>query len=158
MRNRILLFTFSAVLFGCSCKQQKKATETQVSIAAKPIESVQTIQQPAALSDTVTVAYDQEADGDATSYRLIVSFISIGEGVDGAAGEKLLEIIKQHESAFGMPLRYDRFQRGREGEYIMCFKLLNEDEKSKNNFIDRVKEALGKNQLVIITENGTYKK
>lgn len=158
MRNIIFLLTISAVLVSCSCKQQKNVTEIQPPVVVKPSETTETTQQPNTLSTSAPIIIEEDADANATSFRLMVSFTSIGEGVDAAAGDKLIEIIKQHELEFGMPLRYDRFQRGREGEYVMCFKLLNGDEKSKNNFIDKVKEALGKNKLVIITENGTYKK
>lgn len=160
MRTLISLFVVCAVLVSCSCKQQKKVAETEPPVAKKPVEPLPPSQQNAVLSEVKEPQMEEavDRDGSEASYRLMVSFTSIGEGVDGAAGEKLMEIITQHETTYGMPLRYDRFQRGREGEYVMCFQLLNENEKARNNFIDKVKEALGKNKLVIITENGTYKK
>lgn len=157
MKNIIFLFTVYAVLVSCSCKQQKKVVTANPPANA---ESVKQSEVPLPVSDiSVEVVTDNQANESSTNlYRLVIAFTSRGEGVDGVAGDKLLQLIREHESTFGKPLRYDRFQRGREGEYTLCFKMLSETEKSQNNFIDKVKQELGKNELVIISENVEYKK
>ena len=90
-------------------------------------------------------------------YRVIVSFISIGEGTDGKAMEQLNQIIDQHQKDFGMPVAKEEIRWGREGEIDVCFKLLGQDKKAKDTFVRNLQEAYKGNQLIFIEENTTAK-
>ncbi len=90
-------------------------------------------------------------------YRVIVSFISSGEGTDGKAMEKLNQIIEQHQKDFGMPVAKEEIPWGREGEMDICFKLLGQDKKAKDTFVRNLQEAFKGNQLVFIEENSVAK-
>lgn len=159
---KIVFPVLAVLLLSMGCKQNKKAVAANDTKEVKPVE-VKPINPPSTVLTTATVAEEvmddqQQVDENTINCRLMVSFTSIGEGVDGAAGEKLMQLIKQHEDAYGKPLRYDRFQRGREGEYVMCFKMLKESDEAVNNFIGKVNKAFNGNKLVFVTENGAYKK
>lgn len=90
-------------------------------------------------------------------YRVIVSFISIGEGTDGKAMEQLNQIIDQHQKDFGMPVAKEEIRWGREGEVDVCFKLLGQDKKAKDTFVRNLQDAFKGNQLVFVEENSVAK-
>lgn len=86
-------------------------------------------------------------------YRVVVSFISIGAGTDASAKEKLDQVIQQYQTDVGMPIAHEEITWGREGEVDFCFKLLGQDKKSKDSFVQNLRDAFKGNNLVQITEN-----
>ena len=86
-------------------------------------------------------------------YRVIVSFISIGAGTDGAAKEKLEQVVQQYQTEVGMPVAHEEIACGREGEVDYCFRLLGQDKKSKDSFVQHLRDTFKGNSLVQITEN-----
>jgi len=86
-------------------------------------------------------------------YSVIVSFISIGAGTDASAKEKLDQVVQQYQTDAGMPIAREEIAWGREGEVDFCFKLLGQDKKSKDSFVQQLRDAFKGNNLVQITEN-----
>lgn len=82
-------------------------------------------------------------------YRVIVSFISKGTGVDRNKVESFLTYVESHSKK---PL-YEKIQWGREGEMDFCLQLneLNKDEQVV--FIEKLKEQMKGSDRVFITEN-----
>mgnify|MGYP001607954307 FL=1 len=84
------LIIATVVLTGYSCKCSKKSTKTEsaapsvVSTAPAAGNSAPAVTPaPAATTDSATVSPEKK-----TTYRLVVTFYSIGEGIDGTTMEK----------------------------------------------------------------------
>lgn len=89
-----------------------------------PATTSSTISSTTAQSQMTETNQDQEKQA-ATKYRLILSFISIGEGTDATARGKMDAILNKWESKAGKKIVMESFPWGREGEVDFCF-LLNE--------------------------------
>lgn len=87
-------------------------------------------------------------------YRLIISFISKGEGIDLAANDKIKAYIENHPKKPA----YSVSTWGREGEidYLLSLKELNEAEQSV--FVKDVKKLVSKLDIVLFKENEGYVK
>jgi hypothetical protein len=85
--------------------------------------------------------------------KLIVSFISIGQGKDVKAKEKLDEFLKEYPK-----VKYTEAWWGREGEVDYCFTLTELNKKEQEDFVAKVKQLVGNNQLVQIMENKPCRK
>jgi hypothetical protein len=83
------------------------------------------------------------------SYRLIVSFISIGTGVDGEAYNKLEKFIKEHPKSPS----FEQKRWGREGEVDFMFTLKEFKANEQLKFISDLKVAIGKSDRVLYKEN-----
>lgn len=86
-------------------------------------------------------------------YRLNVSFISIGTGVDGEAKQQFLDFKKEYEVKNNVTIDAEIAQWGREGETDYCLKLSELKSDEQNAFISDVKALLKDNKLVQISEN-----
>lgn len=95
---------------------------------------------------------DQEKQSD-NNYRLIVSFISIGEGTDRNGKATLDGIIDNWKQKTGKLISYEPVSWGREGETDFCFKINELTSKEQELFATDIKTAFNGNQLIQITEN-----
>lgn len=87
-----------------------------------------------------------------TKYRLIVTFISKGEGIDSKAQEKFMHLVSNHP-------KKPAFQEktwGREGEkdYLLTLKELHIDEQKV--FVDDVKKLISNSDMIFIKENEAH--
>ncbi len=88
-----------------------------------------------------------------TECRLIISFISIGEGTDPKAREIMDGSIKNWEERFKTKFEMESIPWGREGEVDFCFKLEELNEGDRAVFVDEIKSMFDGNKLVQISEN-----
>lgn len=77
-------------------------------------------------------------------YALVVSFISIGAGIDGASYDKIDAFIKNHPKKPAVIT----IQKGREGERMMYLELTELSKKEKKAFIKDI-EKLGVNEKLV---------
>ena len=124
MKNVILLSAFVGLLLSTICCKSKKETTTSSS------------------SLTETKAVEQ-------TYRIIVSFISKGTGVDRPKAESFLKYVETHPKKPA----YDKIQWGREGEMDFCFLLKELDKKETATFIETIKTQMKGSDMVFVTEN-----
>lgn len=89
------------------------------------------------------------AASKSTHYAVIVSFISIGAGIDHEAVQKLEAFVNEHPKK---PV-YDKVQQGREGEMEYRFQLKEFSTAEQKTFIDELKKAAGSSDLVKFSEN-----
>lgn len=80
--------------------------------------------------------------------RLVVSFISKGEGIDHAAKANLDKWLSKHPDT-----KYTVIQKGREGEMKYCFPMKERDEKEQAKLIAEIKTVVGNGDLVQMSEN-----
>jgi hypothetical protein len=81
--------------------------------------------------------------------RLLVSFISIGQGADQQAREKFDKFLKEQT----VLVNYEGINWGREGEMDYCFTLGELSPAQQAEFVKKVKALIGENKLVLISEN-----
>jgi hypothetical protein len=121
IRNVILVGFF---FFLLACKGNKKAAKDQQSEQVK-VEAV---------TDSIS--------------RLIVSFISIGGGIDRNAKSQFLQFTDQYKAANNVRIEWEVSGWGREGETDYCLKLNELNEQQQNEFISGLKNLLNSSKLV----------
>ena len=94
------------------------------------------------------IKFNQKND----TYKLVVSFISKGSGIDGKTKDKIDAFIK----GFHKKVEFEVCQMGREGEtnYLFHLKELKEHEKKK--FIKELKEQITDKEMVHVEENRLF--
>ena len=121
IRNGILV---SFLFFLLACKGNKNAAEGQQPEQVK-VETV---------PDSIS--------------RFIVSFISIGSGIDRNAKNQFLQFTDQYNAANNVRIEWEVTGWGREGETDYCLKLNELNKKQQNEFISGLKDLLNSSKLV----------
>lgn len=106
------------------------------------------------LTTASTVTSTAVTDPAETKYRLIVSFISKGAGIDLATEARIKKYIETHPK---MPAHVEKGW-GREGEkdYLLTLTEFNADEQKL--FVEEVKKLITSPDMVFIKENEAYKR
>ena len=86
-------------------------------------------------------------------YSVVVSFISIGQGVDQKAIEQYNEFIAQFEKENKVKINLEKVPWGREGEVDYCIDLSGLDKKIMEKFLTKTDELLSKNNLIKVEKN-----
>lgn len=149
-KNILLVFALPVVIAACKSSQPTAAETAVVANSA-----------PAAASDAVIIG-NGEAEavapqsGQNTTYRLIISFISIGEGTDPDAKQILFAALsdwQRDKMTEGNKINFDIVSWGREGEVDYCFSLKELNENEQKLLINDLKERLKGHELIQFTEN-----
>ena len=154
MKTANIIISIAISLFF-SCKSQKETAQAPVA-PSQPIQST---------SGGVLVSDDAKAEalipepGAATQsskefvYRLIVTFISRGEGTDPTARQTMDTFLKEFQAANGKAIHYEPVAWGREGEADFCFPLVEINSKQQMLIINDLKEKFRNRPLVQFAEN-----
>lgn len=94
-----------------------------------------------------------DAKTDSLQIRLVIAFISIGEGTDQEAIGKLNTYVDEFNRDHQVKAINYQMPWGREGEVDNCFKLENFTPDEQDKFITGVRELFKGNKLVQIQEN-----
>lgn len=126
--KKLFFLTSLVSLVYLSCKANKDAMKT----------------------DEKTPTLVSNTSNSPVTYRLIVTFISKGEGTDSKKRTAFLKYVETHPKKPA----YKAIIWGREGEADYCLKL-NEisSKKERIKFIAEIKKIVGKTDMVIISEN-----
>jgi hypothetical protein len=108
-----------------------------------------------------SVAENPAASAEATSaspsssdlYRLVVSFYSIGSGVNREAREKFTAWIGETEKKYGKPLDVEITPWGREGEVDYCIRMSDYAAADQKKIVDSVNELLKSMEYIHVNEN-----
>lgn len=94
------------------------------------------------------------------TYSLLVSFYSIGTGVNGNALRLMDEVIREYQEDLKLPVSVEKIPWGREGEVDYCIDLEKLSETQQGEFINKTRQVLKDSQHVHIYENAVcrYKK
>lgn len=136
---KAIIHTAFLLVFLFDCCKSKKSAATADKTNPKSTEVV---------SQTATTTTTTPANTPAT-YRLIISFISKGEGTDRSAKEMFGNFIADYPQK----VSYETAPWGREGEVDYCLKLAELSEKGQIEFVDKIKKLLTNSELVNILEN-----
>lgn len=86
---------------------------------------------------------------EAETYRLVVSFYSKGEGIDGKINEAFVKFLDSNSKK----IAYESTHWGREGEIDYCLKLSELSPSEQDEFVKKAKDLLAKSLLVHIDES-----
>jgi len=89
----------------------------------------------------------------ADNYRFIVSFYSIGSGIDRAAFIKFTTYLDSYKKDHNKAILAEETPWGREGEVDYCMKLTELNTSEQTNFIENVKSLLADAKWVHFFEN-----
>lgn len=137
-----------------ACKSKKMAQNTDPA-KPEPVAQSTTVTTPAPVPDAVTPdpgnvgATGSEALGTDDNSRLLVSFISKGEGIDYKTSEVFEKFLAEYRPA----VTYEKVHWGREGEIDYCLKLTELSTKDQDKFVQDARIALANKPLVLIEEN-----
>jgi hypothetical protein len=82
-------------------------------------------------------------------YRLVISFISKGSGIDGSKHDAIKKFMDDHPKK----VKNEMYRWGREGEVDYCFKLKELSDKDQKAFVEEVKKLAGESDRIFINEN-----
>jgi hypothetical protein len=150
-----------AVLISCGGNKNAPATNSQSSGRQEPA-SVEN-NNPVLNSGTGAVdVMDTSENGKMGSENLImpviVSFYSIGQGIDRGQTEKLLAYIQTYEKKAGKKIEYSEVHWGREGENDFCFPLSGFSDSEVKDFLNGAKTALNTAEHVHFLQNQPCRK
>ena len=135
MTARYLLIIPLIISLTVTCKNSKNSTKAG--------------DTPVLKSETLT---------NDSAARFIVSFYSIGSGVEGDQIEKLLNFIDEYGKSKNKDIGYDRTFSGREGEVDYCFKLKELNAGEQKDFIVKAKSTLKSGKWITYFENQRCRK
>jgi hypothetical protein len=131
------LIVAGAILIS-ACNPSKKANSVTVTEVEESKRAEQTEMPPVPTQKTV---------------RLVVTFASIGAGIDPNAKTMLDAYINSFKEKSGKLVKYGTLAWGREGEYDCEFSLNELNLNEQSDFVKGLKKQLEGNQLIQIEEN-----
>ncbi len=105
-----------------------------------------------ATKDSEMKTSNEQIDPKDDPTKSIVSFISIGTGIDHKLKTKFLESLAKFNEENKTSLEPEIRHWGREGEIDMIFDMKNLSTKQRNSFSSFVKETIGDSELVNFKE------
>jgi hypothetical protein len=150
LKNTLVALSFLLLVTSCSSRQPRTSTSEAIS------GETTLAQAPEVMADTHAVVVwtrEQAAQGPA-QFKLVVSFISIGEGTDPEAAGLLAAALAEFRSSKGKSPAYIMIPWGREGEVDCCFILNELAPAEQREFIGFLKGKLALKPLIQIQENG----
>jgi len=168
--NRIILI-ISAIIILSSCKSnrnkeisdsKKGATQEQTSNTKTGVDSAEEnpSKTPEMNQKSKELEPKQEKSTptiiqDSSLFSLVVSFYSIGEGIDFKVAKEYNQLLSSYTTSEGILLDFDKVSWGREGETDFCIRLNSYSKKEKEKFLEKSQEILKKTELVHTKENAS---
>lgn len=107
---------------------------------------------------TSNAATPATATSNDSTCRFVVSFISIGAGIDNKAREEFDKFILEYSAKNKVHIVYVPERWGREGEIDYCFKLKELSSSKQEEFIREAKGLFKESSLVRYKENTEQRK
>ena len=154
--NLLLIMLLITGLYLNACKSRKdvsnnedEAKQTEQAIKVKTITD-ETVQ---ATTQDVEEGMEEKKYDKEKEYRVIISFISIGEGPSLTGHDKLQNFLNFQNENTEKNLKCDTIPWGREGEVDYCFTLEELSEGEQENFMGELRRSLEGDELIRIEEN-----
>ncbi len=129
---------FAAAFFTIACNPSKKASSITITELEESKQAEQTEMPPASMEKNI---------------RLLVTFASIGAGIDPNGKTMLDGYINSFKEKSGKLVKYGTLAWGREGEYDCEFSLNELNLNEQTDFIKGLKNLFEGNQIIQIEEN-----
>lgn len=156
MLKSIPVLLLAATITVSSCKTGKKSGAETTSTAASALAPASSSNEtsPTAMPQTETKSLTrEEAKLAPETFRLVVTFISIGAGTDPAAKEMLDRYIADYKIRTGKLPVYVMIPWGREGEVDCCFNMNELTTSEQTDFINGLRNSMKSRELIQINEN-----
>ena len=143
----LILFLF------ISCRENKNTSTNNA-------QSSVTEQTASTTKDTTVQSSIENGNpepGD-TLMPVIISFYSIGQGIDRGQTEKLTAYLQAFEKKSGKKIEYSKVYWGREGETDFCFPLTGFTDNQITDFLKGAKDALNTAEHVHFLQNQACRK
>ena len=127
-----------AIFFTIACHSSKKATSSTINEVEDSKQAEQKEMSPTSTEKNI---------------RLVVTFASIGAGIDEKGKTMLDGYINSFKEKTGKLVKYGTLAWGREGEYDCEFSLNELNLNEQTDFIIGLKKQFKGNQLIQIEEN-----
>lgn len=162
------VFLAISLFFACKKQPAKSAsTVPQEKVDSKPNEVVEKKSQ---VEETIipsnenkikeeskVLEVDDKANEDLPE-RLLVSFYSIGGGIDVKSAQLFDKFIAAYETSKGKSVTYERVTWGREGELDYCILFDGMSTSDLNSFIESAKARISDCKMVHFKINGECKR
>ncbi|MEK6615747.1 MAG: hypothetical protein AABZ32_06510 [Bacteroidota bacterium] len=125
-----------------SCKSKKNTTTD--SSSSTTTATPQVALQPEVALQPITTTTKEEGTA-----RFVVSFYSIGEGIDGKVNDEFVKFL----DSYTKKIAYTPTHWGREGETDYCLALTELSSVEQTEFVKKANELLSKSKLVHLKEN-----
>jgi hypothetical protein len=163
MRHTLItLGLIMSILIGCKSKENKNNN------AAEPTAKEETPSAPAPpVTDNKAVNVKPQPDAEEkkkesiqenTIKNLVVSFYSIGSGIDYKSAEKFELFLNTFTLPNGSKPVYEKVGWGREGEIDYCISMDGWNYEDAASFVEAAKGNAGASKNMHFTVNGTCKK
>ena len=157
MKTAISIYLIAPIFLLFSCKNTEKSTQ-----ASNP--KIETSPQVGNPSKNAVIENKEEVKSKESStnqnqipqpenYSLVVSFYSIGSGIDRPVAQEFDYLVKDFQEQFGEDFIAERVSWGREGEVDYCIQLGKLKKASLDSFKSRADLILKKTDRVHSKEN-----
>jgi hypothetical protein len=151
----IYLILSISLLFAC--KNSEKSTQ----VSNPPIDARPQVGNPTKTAvienkeeiKSKELANNENKNPETEIYSLVVSFYSIGSGIDRPVAQEFDYLVKDFQEQFGEDFYSERVSWGREGEVDYCIQLDKLKSASKESFKSRAESILKKTERVHSKEN-----
>ncbi|MEX1188050.1 MAG: hypothetical protein WED33_02260 [Bacteroidia bacterium] len=150
----ITVIILYSLVWSPSCKSKKNITETEVLEIQKTEDAG--IQKPTKekmevkkieIAEVKSVDMSSQAKNDSL-YSVIVSFFSIGSGVDFTVAREFEAYVKGFETENSDYISVERVPWGREGEVDYCIMFNNLNKEKARAFVSKCREITSKTEWV----------
>jgi len=135
MKHSFILISFlliTSISIGCKAKKEAKSINSSSTSEASSV-GIKTLVE----------------DEKTTQFRLIISFISKGAGVDSKLNAAITAYASAHPKKPSSKIIY----WGREGENDICFSLKELTKTEQSEFIAEIKKIVGASDMALLSEN-----
>jgi hypothetical protein len=164
MIRYILVITVTLLLTNCKSSKNKEVpgnntTTSEQKEKPNPIEAPINVNNEVADKPAPTkeeqIPNTLKIQIDSTIYSLVVSFYSIGSGIDFNVAKEYNQMLNSYTTSEGILLDFDKVSWGREGETDFCIRLNSFSKKEKENFLEKSQAILKKTERVHTKENAS---
>ena len=157
MKPTLRIYLIAPIFLLFACKNTEKSTQ-----ASNPkIETSPQVENPSKNSDTEKKDELKSKDSSTgqneipqpENYSLVVSFYSIGSGIDRPVAQEFDYLVKDFQEQFGEDFIAERVSWGREGEVDYCIQLGKLKPTASASFKSRADIILRKTERVHSKEN-----
>jgi hypothetical protein len=140
-----LLFIVLVFLASASCKNNGKAKSG--------IQPSEHISSSSNTSNNMSNSTTSSENQGVINYSMVVSFFSIGSGIDRPVALDFNELVRTYQETFSNQFTAEKVGWGREGEVDYCIQLDNMKKADAEEFKKKANEILKKSEHVHMNEN-----
>ena len=157
MKTAISIYLIAPIFLLFSCKNTEKSTQ----VSNPKIETSPQVGNPSKNSNiekkeeikSKESTSIQNEVSQTENYSLVVSFYSIGSGIDRPIAQEFDYLVKDFQEQFGDDFSAERVSWGREGEVDYCIQLNKLKSATRDSFKSRAESILKKTERVHSKEN-----